>query len=227
MKKSKFRIFINGVLQENPLLVMMLGVCPALAMTSSASSALTMGIVTSIVLICTNIMSSGLKRMVPESIRIPVTMALIAGLVCVMEYILHAYFPMAYSRLGVYTSLVSVNCLILGRTEAFARKNSIVNSAFDGLGMGVGYTMALVIIGMIRELLGAGTLFGAAIMPDKVVPMQVFTLAPGAFAALAFVAAVMNKILKGRNREKYINKCEYCPSAGICNQNKCDKGGKR
>lgn len=225
MENRKMKIFLNGLFRENPLFVMMLGVCPALAMTSKASSALTMGIVTAIVLVATNIISSALKRMIPDSIHIPCEMMVIAGLVCCTEYILSAYFPNAYAVLGVYTSLVAVNCLILGRAEVFARRNSIANSAVDGLGMGTGYTLALVILGIFRELLGNGTIFGATVTLGHIKQMEVASLAPGAFILLGFAAAIMNKLLKGRNMDKYRNKCEGCPSAQFCHESKLNKRG--
>ena len=228
MKKTRSQIFLNGFLYENPLFVLMLGVCPALAMTATAKSALAMGLVTSFVLVATNIMASALKRMIPESIRVPSHMVIIAGFVCITEYLLHAYFPAVYTTLGVYISLVAVNCLIFGRAESFACRNSILNSAIDGLGMGLGYTLALVILGCIRELLGAGSIFGMNLLGGKLAPMHVFTIAPGAFLALGFAAAGVNKLLKGRDRSKYANPCDACPSANICSKASLShkKGGK-
>lgn len=228
MKTQRTKIFLNGLLTENPLFVLMLGVCPALATTATAKSALAMGLVTAFVLICTNVMSSALKRMIPESIRIPSHITIIAGFVCITEYLLHAYFPAVYTMLGVYISLVAVNCLIFGRAQNYACRNSIINSAVDGLGMGMGYTLALVVIGCIRELLGSGTIFGLSLLAGRITQMQIFTFAPGAFAALGFAAAAANKLLKGRTHSKYASKCEACPSAAFCKQSTIkNKGGSQ
>lgn len=230
MENKRMKIFLNGLIYENPLLILMLGICPALATTAKAVTALAMGLTTLVVLTCTNIVASAFKRMIPESVRIPAYMIMIGGFVCISEVIIHTYFPEIYAQLDVYLSLVAVNCLILGRAEGFARKNSIVNSAIDGISMGLGYTVAITAIGIVRELLGFGTLFGVNILAGHVAPMQIFTLAPGAFIALGFVAAGVNKLRQKKSTATFTEKnCEGCPASAFCAESTISnrKGGIR
>ncbi len=182
----------NGIVKENPALVLMLGMCPMLAVTTSASNGLGMGLSTMAVLIVSNLIISALRKVIPSEVRLPAYIVIVASLVTVVELITQAFIPALYSALGIYIPLIVVNCIILGRAEAYASKNPPVPSVFDGLGMGLGFTIALVIVGIIREFLGAGTIFGYEIAPASWKPMEIFVKAPGAFLVLAVVVSVMN-----------------------------------
>ena len=229
MKSRKMRIFLNGLLYENPLLVLMLGICPALAVTDTATKAFWMGAVTMVTLLCTNIMASGLKRLIPSSVMAPAYMIIIAAFVCTIEVLLKAFIPGVYQQLGVYTSLVAVNCLIFERASMFARKNSIVNSAIDGLGSGLGYLIAITLMGMLREFLGKGTIFGFAVVLENFRPIGIFSYAPGAFFTLGVIAAVVNKLSKHRSFGRSSNKCAGCPAGDLCSESclKNKKGGRK
>ena len=182
----------NGVIKENPALVLMLGMCPTLAVTTSAMNGLGMGLSTMAVLIVSNLLISLLRKIIPNEVRLPAYIVVVASLVTVVELITQAFIPALYSALGIYIPLIVVNCIILGRAEAYASKNPPLASVFDGIGMGVGFTAALVIVGLARELLGAGTVFGITVTPASYVPVGIFINAPGAFLILAFVVAIMN-----------------------------------
>ena len=192
MKTCWERIY-NGVLKENPALVLMLGMCPTLAVTTSAANGFGMGLSTMAVLIVSNLIISLLRKSIPDEVRLPAYIVIVASLVTVVELLTQAYLPDLYKALGIYIPLIVVNCIILGRAEAFASRNKPLPSLFDGVGMGLGFTAALVVIGLVREFLGAGTAFGLQILsPEVFTPLGIFVRAPGAFLVLAIVVAVMN-----------------------------------
>ena len=184
----------NGVIKENPTFVLLLGMCPTLAVTTSAVNGLGMGVTTMVVLALSNMFISLLRKVIPNKIRIPAFIVIIASFVTIVELLLNAYIPSLYSALGLYIPLIVVNCIILGRAEAYAYSHNALLSLFDGLGMGMGFTFALTIIGSIREILGAGTIFNVTIMPKSYVPVNIFIMAPGAFFVLAAITAIQNKI---------------------------------
>ena len=185
----------NGILRENPTFALVLGMCPTLATTTSAINGMSMGLATTAVLICSNIVNSLLKNLIPDKVRIPAFIVVIASFVTMVQLLVQAYLPGIYDALGLFIPLIVVNCIVLGRAEAFAAKNNVGLSALDGIGMGIGFTLALTILGAIRELLGTGKIFDFAVFPDSY-GMLVFVLAPGAFIALAYVMALVNKLKK-------------------------------
>ena len=195
MKKNKYleRIY-NGVWKENPLFVLVLGTCPTLAVTTSATNGIGMGLAATAVLILSNILISALRNIIPDKVRLPAEIVVVASLVTVCDMLMEAFVPDLYASLGIFIPLIVVNCIILGRAEAFALKNDPLTSAFDGLGMGLGFTVALVLIGSFRELLGAGTIFGYQVMPEGFTPVSIFILAPGAFLVYAMLTALQNKL---------------------------------
>lgn len=183
-----------GIIKDNPTFVQVLGMCPTLAVTTSAVNAIGMGLSTTAVLICSNLVISLIRNLIPSKIRIPSFIVVIASFVTVIEFLLKAYIPSLYSSLGLFIPLIVVNCIILGRAEAYASKNSPIASMFDGLGMGLGFTVSLTVIGCIRELLGVGTLFNQPIMPSFYTPATVMVLAPGAFFTLGILMAILNTV---------------------------------
>lgn len=183
-----------GIIKDNPTFVQVLGMCPTLAVTTSAINAIGMGLSTTAVLICSNFAISLIRNVIPSKIRIPAFIVVIASFVTVVEFLLKAYVPSLYSSLGLFIPLIVVNCIILGRAEAYASKNKPIASMFDGLGMGLGFTASLTVIGCIRELLGVGTMFGKQIMPSFYTPATVMILAPGAFFTLGILMAVLNSV---------------------------------
>ncbi len=189
------RIFFNGLIKENPTFVLLLGMCPTLATTTSAINGLSMGLATMFVLICSNVAISSIKKLTPDMVRIPVFVVVIAAFVTILQMIMQAYVPSINKALGIYIPLIVVNCIILGRAEAFACKNGPIESLIDGLGIGMGFTLALTILGSIRELLGAGSIFGFNIYPETY-NVLLFVLPPGAFITLGFLIAIVNKIKK-------------------------------
>lgn len=193
MNKYTERIY-NGVWKENPILIQMLGLCPTLAVTTSATNGAGMGLSTTAVLVAANIVISALRNIIPARVRLPGEIVVVASLVTIVDMLMEGFTPSLYSALGIYIPLIVVNCIILGRAEAYAMKNNAILSAFDGIGMGLGFTIALVLIGAFRELIGAGTIFGVQIMPSSYVPVSIFILAPGAFFILAMLTAVQNKL---------------------------------
>lgn len=200
---------INGLLKENPTFVLMLGMCPTLAVTTSAVNGLGMGLTTMVVLALSNLFISLLRNVIPDKVRIPAFIVIIASFVTVAELLLKAYIPFLYAALGLYIPLIVVNCIILGRAEAYASKNSPLLSLFDGIGMGLGFTCALTIIGAVRELLGAGEVFGFRAMPESYVPCSIFILAPGAFFVLAVLTAIQNKVkIAGEKKGKDMSKIQ-------------------
>jgi len=193
MQKSGMKILLNGLLNENPIFVLFLGMCPTLATTTSAINGLSMGLATFFVLFGSNVVVSVLKNIIPDKVRIPAYVVVIATFVTVAEMLIHAYFPAIYESLGIFIPLIVVNCIILGRAEVFAAKNTVFRSALDGIGMGLGFTFALTLLGTIRELLGTGKAFGTIIFPDHYSAI-IFVLAPGAFIVLGYLIAVVNKV---------------------------------
>ena len=193
---NKIKIITNGILKENPVLVLLLGMCPTLATTTSAINGLSMGLATMSVLICTDFVISCIKSITPDKVRIPVFIVVIAAFVTILQMLMAAYAPDSINKaLGIYIPLIVVNCLILGRAESFAAKNNPVASLADGVGMGLGFTLGLTVLGIIREILGAGSVFGFVLLPE-VTNVLLFVLPPGAFISLGYLIAVVNKIKK-------------------------------
>ncbi len=196
MNKNVERLY-NGIIKENPTFVLMLGMCPTLAVTSSAINGLGMGLSTTVVLILSNLLISAFRKVIPGGVRMPAYIVIVASLVTVVQFIMEAYTPSLSASLGVYIPLIVVNCIILGRAESYASKNPVVPSIFDGLGMGLGFTVGLTSIGLVREFLGAGQLFGSQVLSlSWFTPITIFVMAPGAFLVLSFLVAGMNIIRK-------------------------------
>ena len=192
--KSKVSILTNGIIKENPVLRLVLGTCSILAVTTAVSSALGMGAAFTFVLVCSNIMISLLRKVIPGKVHLPCYIVIIASFVTIVQMFMQAYMESLYNALGVFLPLIVVNCIILGRAEAFASKNNPILSILDGVGMGLGFTLALTCIGLVREFLGAGTAFGYTIMPKAYEPISIFIMAPGAFFVLAMLTAIQNKL---------------------------------
>ena len=190
---KNWKVFFNGLVKENPTFVLLLGMCPTLGTTSSALNGMSMGLATTFVLICSNIVIALLKNLIPDKVRIPAYIVVIASFVTLLQMLMQAYLPSLYASLGLFIPLIVVNCIILGRAEAFAAKNTALPSLFDGLGMGLGFTWALTLLGAVRELLGTGAVFGFTLLPSAT-NMLVFVLAPGAFIVLGYLIAIVNKI---------------------------------
>lgn len=229
MKDKNMNVFFNGLVKENPTFVLMLGMCPTLAVTTSAINGLGMGLTTTAVLVLSNVLISLLRNIIPNRVRIPAFIVIVASFVTMAELLLEGFIPSLYSALGIYIPLIVVNCIILGRAESFASKNAALPSFFDGLGMGLGFTVALTAIGMVRELLGAGELFGVPVIngalaavssvlgrsePIEYVPISIFVLAPGAFFVLAALTALQNRVKrkmqeKGQNADKIQSGCNF------------------
>lgn len=214
---------INGIVKENPTFVLMLGMCPTLAVTTSAINGLGMGLTTMVVLALSNVFISLLRNIIPDKVRIPAFIVIIASFVTMVELLLQGFLPFLYDALGIYIPLIVVNCIILGRAEAYAYKNPVIPSLFDGIGMGLGFSVALTCIGAVRELLGAGEIFGIHVMPDSYVPVSIFIMAPGAFFVLALLTAIQNKVkIVGERKGKDMSKiqsgcnsdCMNCADAG-------------
>lgn len=193
--KNYWKILYNGIIPGNPVLVLLLGMCATLGTTSSAYNGLMMGVATAAVLICSNVVISLIKNLVPDKVRIPAFIVIIASFVTVLQLAVNAWLPALNASLGIFIPLIVVNCILLGRAEAFASKNGVFSSFLDGLGSGIGFTFALVVLGGVREILGTGALFGISIFPEDY-GMLLFVLAPGAFIALGYLIAIVNKIRK-------------------------------
>ncbi len=192
---NNLKVLMNGIVKENPTFVLLLGMCPTLGTTSSALNGMGMGLATMFVLICSNVVISSIKNLIPDKVRIPSFIVVIASFVTLLQMIMQAFVPALYATLGLFIPLIVVNCILLGRAEAFAAKHGPVPSFFDGLGMGLGFTIALTLLGGVRELLGTGKLFDVAILPEQY-GMLLFVLAPGAFIALGYLIAIVNKLKK-------------------------------
>lgn len=186
--------FLKGVIKENPIFVMLLGMCPTLGVTSSAFNGLGMGVATAFVLLMSNVVVSLVKNQIPAKVRIPAFIIIIASFVTIVEMVLEAFVPFLYEQLGIFIPLIVVNCLILGRAEAYASKNNVLSSVIDALGMGLGFTLALTALGAVREILGSGSLFGVSFVPDDANTFILFILPPGAFIALAYLTVIFNKL---------------------------------
>ena len=196
------RIFLNGIFDENPTFRLVLGMCPTLAITYRASNGIGMGLATTFVLVFSNLVISLMREMIPEKIRIPSFIIIIATFVTIVEMVMHAFLPELYDTLGVFISLIVVNCIIFARAEAFAFKNPPLKSAVDGLGMGLGFTFAITIVAAIRELLGSGTVFGTQLMPPGYEPMAFATSPAGGFVVLGLTMALVNKLFAGKEAAK-------------------------
>ena len=194
-QNSGLKTMLNGIIKENPVFVLLLGMCPTLGTTSSALNGMGMGLATAFVLVSSNVAVSLLKNIIPDKVRIPAFVVVIATFVTLVEMLMQAYVPALYESLGLFIPLIVVNCILLGRAEAFAAKNSVGKSFFDGLGMGLGFTLSLTILGSVREVLGTGKVFNTTIFPENY-GMLLFVLAPGAFIALAYLIAIFNKLKK-------------------------------
>ena len=220
----------NGIIDENPIFVLMLGMCPTLAVTTSAMNGIGMGLSTTVVLVMSNMLISILRKVIPDSVRMPAFIVVVASFVTIVQFLMEGFTPALYDSLGVYIPLIVVNCIILGRAESYASKNPVLPSIFDGLGMGLGFTVGLVAIGLVREILGAGAVFGVQVLPlaDSATgtagytPITIFILAPGAFLVLAFLAAIQNKVKinltkKGKDASKIQSGCgSDCATCGGC-----------
>lgn len=219
MNSAKERL-VNGIVKENPTFVLMLGMCPTLAVTTSAVNGLGMGLTTMVVLALSNVFISLLRNIIPDKVRIPAFIVIIASFVTMVELLLQGFIPFLYDALGIYIPLIVVNCIILGRAEAYASKNPMIASLFDGIGMGLGFTVGLTSIGLVRELIGSGKIFGAAVLPASYEPVSIFVMAPGAFFVLALLTGLQNKVKlnmakKGKDVSKIQSGCNSdCASCG-------------
>ena len=215
---NPLKIIKNGIIDENPTFSQVIGMCPTLAVTTSFMNGLGMGLSTTAVLICSNIAISLIRKIVPDQVRIPCFIVVIAGFVTLIQMLLKAYVPALNASLGMFIPLIVVNCIILGRAEAYASKNNPIASLFDGLGMGLGFTIALICMGSIREIIGAGTWFGIQIIPTSIDPMLIFILAPGGFFVFGMLMAVANKLAVKKGKEPAKLGCAGCPAAASCGQ---------
>lgn len=230
MNKALERLY-NGIIKENPTVVLMLGMCPTLAVTTSAMNGLGMGLSTTVVLTLSNMIISALRNVIPDRVRMPAFIVIVASFVTMVQFLVQGFIPSLYASLGIYIPLIVVNCIILGRAESYASKNPVIPSIFDGLGMGLGFTISLTCIGLVREILGAGQIFGAQVLPladagkAGYTPITIFVLAPGAFFVLALLVACMNVVRK-KQEEKgkplpaaqgcMTGECASCPSSAVC-----------
>ena len=216
-KDGNLSVMLKGLLRENPVFVLILGTCPTLATTTTVIGAIGMGLAAAAVLICSNAVISLLRKFIPDTVRIPCYIVIIAGFVTIVRMFMQAYLPDMYELLGVYLDLITVNCIILGRAEMFAGKNSVGNSVLDGIGMGLGFTLALVAMATVREVLGSGSFAGIAIPFMSTHTIDIFIKAPGGLMVYGFLIAVVNVITKGKAIKKKDFSCAGCPSAGVCN----------
>ena len=200
-KDTPLERLYNGIIKENPTFVMMLGMCPTLAVTTSAKNGIGMGLATMVILTASNLMISLLRKIIPDGVRMPAYIVVVASFVTIVEFLMEGFIPALYSALGIYIPLIVVNCIILGRAEAYAGKHGPIPSLFDGIGMGLGFTVGLTLIGMFRELIGAGSIFGVQVMPSFYQPITIFILAPGAFLVLSLLTAAQNRV-KRKMQEK-------------------------
>ena len=212
---------VNGIIKENPTFVLVLGMCPTLAVTTSAINGIGMGLTTTVVLAMSNLMISLLRKFIPDGVRMPAFIVVVASFVTVVQLLLQGFIPSLYDSLGIYIPLIVVNCIILGRAESFAAKNGPINSFFDGLGMGLGFTIALTILGAFRELLGAGQIFGMQVMPSAYEPITIFILAPGAFFVLACLVAIQNKVKSKKPQKPGQPQTSGCGDCAHCGNSAC------
>ncbi len=226
MKNNKLAILLKGIITENPVLMLVLGTCPTLATTGNVISAFSMGIAATLVLICSNAVISLLRKVIPDTVRIPCYIVIIAGFVTALQMLLQAYLPSIYDMLGVYLALIVVNCIILGRAEMFARKNPVLDSVMDGIGMGIGFLVALLLMATVREVFGAASFAGISIPFMEYFKIPILTQAPGGYLVFGFLIALMNKLNQKRGGVKKKSfSCEGCPSASACHGG-CEKGVK-
>ena len=222
-KNNNLSILMNGILKENPVFVLILGTCPTLATTTNVFGAFGMGIAALVVLICSNMLISLRRKVIPDNVRIPCYIVIIAGFVTVRQMLLHAYLPTIYDKLGVYLALIVVNCIILGRAEMYARKNTVLNSALDGIGMGIGFLVALVLIATLREVFGNASFAGMEIAFLQPYKIPLLVQAPGGFLVYGILIAIMNALTAKRGGVKKKSfSCEGCPSGGSCNKTSCN-----
>lgn len=226
-KNNNMSILFKGLLLENPVFVLILGTCPTLATTTTVIGALGMGLAAAAVLICSNIVISLLRKIIPDTVRIPCYIVIIAGFVTIVQMLMHAFLPEMYELLGVYLALITVNCIILGRAEMFAGKNSVGKSALDGIGMGLGFTLALLSIATIREVIGSGTFAGMEIPFLVSHKIEFFVKAPGGLLVYGLMIAVVNKITHGKAPRKKSFSCAGCPSAAFCKSAECENSSEK
>lgn len=221
-KKSYLKEFTKGIIKENPTLCLVLGTCPTLAVTTSASNAIGMGISATIVLVMSNFIISLLRKVIPDKVRIPAYITIIATFVTIVQMVVKAFFPEINDALGIYLPLIVVNCIILGRAEMYASKNPVIPSILDGLGMGIGFTAALLCMGIIRELLGSGSIFGITVLPIKIL---IFILPPGGFFVFGILIAIANRLNQKKDKPeiKEESACASCPMHASCSKNNTDK----
>lgn len=223
MKAKALSIFTNGLVKENPTLRLVLGTCPTLAVTTTLKGGIGMGIAATIVLVCSNFVISLLRKVIPDKVRIPAYITIIAGFVSAVQMLVNAYAPSVANELGIYLPLIVVNCIIFARAEMFASKNPPIASVLDGLGMGIGFTAALMLMGSIRELLGSGTLLGMPITSGVIPPMLIFILPPGGFFVFGMLIAASNALFRKKGEKPVVSVgCAGCPSKDTC-ERKCDE----
>ena len=217
MAKSLWHEFSKGILKDNPVLCLVLGTCPTLAVTTAATNAIGMGVAATIVLVCSNAVISAMRKIIPDKVRIPAYITIIAGFVTIVQMLVKAYAPSIDESLGIYLPLIVVNCIILGRAEMYASKNSVLPSILDGLGMGIGFTAALLAMGMIREFLGTGCLFGIPVTAGLMDPIIIFILPPGGFFVFGMLIALANKLTGSKKKPEEIG-CASCPLQENCSK---------
>ena len=219
-QKSLFKEFTKGIVKENPVLCLVLGTCPTLAVTTSASNAIGMGVAATAVLICSNAVISALRRFIPDKVRIPAYITIIAGFVTIVQMLVKAFAPAINDSLGIFLPLIVVNCIILGRAEMFAGKNPVLPSILDGLGMGIGFTAALLCMGIIREFFGSGSIFGVQLLPVQIL---IFILPPGGFFVFGILIMLANKLNTRAGKKVKATPCDGCPMAANCSAKTCEK----
>jgi len=224
---SKLSILLRGLIKENPVLVSMLGICPLLAVSTQVSSALGMGIATTFVLIGSNVSIALLRSLIPDKVRIPCFIVFIAGFVTIVQMVLHAYAYTLYQALGIFLPLITVNCIIFARAEIFARKNTVINSILDAIGMGAGFTIAIFAMASLREIIGSGTWFGFELPLLSNYTVPILTMAPGGFVVFGILIAVVNKISNGKAIKRKEFGCTGCPSAAACSAIGAGNGGNK
>ena len=225
-ENSNMSVLLKGLIKENPVLVLILGTCPTLAVTNNVFGAFGMGIAAMCVLVCSNMLISMLRKVIPDNVRIPCYIVIIAGFVTIVQMLVHAFFPELYEMLGVYLALITVNCIILGRAEMFASQNSVGKSALDGIGMGLGFTLALVAMATIREVLGNATFAGMEIPFLAPYKVSFLVKAPGGMLVYGVLIALVSAITHGKYPKKKSFSCEGCPSAATCHSGNCSKKGE-
>lgn len=224
-KNSNFSTLVNGIIKENPVLVLILGTCPTLATTTTVDGAFGMGVAALVVLLCSNVFISLLRNIIPETMRIPCYIVIIAGFVTMVKMFVQAFLPSLYDALGVYLDLITVNCIILGRAEMFANKNKVLKSALDGIGMGLGFTLALTAMAFVREVFGAATFAGMAIPFMENYKIEFLTKAPGGMLVYGLLIALVFVITNGKAPAKKSFSCSACPNAATCHTGGCCEKG--